>query len=97
MAVKKAASRRKPLNPLAVRFGKNLRRCRKRVGLTQEKLAALSAVHRTEVTKLEKGERPPRIDTAVKVATVLSVSLDELTTGINWKPGRVQEGGFSKA
>lgn len=97
MAVKKAASRRKPLNPLAIRFGKNVERCRNRVGLTQEKLAALSAVHRTEVAKVEKGERLPRIDTAVKVATALSVPLDELTTGINWKLPRVQEGGFSKA
>ena len=82
------------LNPLAVHFGKNLLRCRKQAGLSQERLAVCSSLHRTEVGLLERGERLPRIDTAIKVATALSVPLDELISGMEWTAGTVQEGSF---
>jgi transcriptional regulator with XRE-family HTH domain len=81
---------------MKVRFGENLERCRERAGLTQAELGYQASLHRTEISLLERGKRLPRIDTAVKLAGCLSVSLDELAIGIDWNPGYtvVVEGGF---
>lgn len=79
---------------IARRFGENLRRCRKRSRLSQEELAVLASVHRTEIGLLERGERIPRIDTWVKLAAGLSVPPDELIAGIAWQPGVMYRGGF---
>lgn len=75
------------MNAVAVRFGRNLLRCRRRAGLSQERLAAAAGMHRTEVGYLEHGQRCPRIDTLVKLACALMVPADELLDGIVWVPG----------
>jgi len=73
---------------LACRFGQNLRRVRKRVGISQEELGSRSGLHRTEVGLLERGERVPRIDTLLKLATGLGVRVDSpLLEGIVWEAG----------
>jgi transcriptional regulator with XRE-family HTH domain len=84
---------------VAAQFGRNLARCRKRAGLSQEELGEHAGLHRTEIGLLERGERMPRVDTIVKVAGGLSVPAAELMAGINWKPGDVVvvEGGFEVA
>ncbi len=79
---------------IARQFGINLGRARKRTGLSQEALAVLASLHRTEVGLLERGERCPRIDTTVKLAAALEVSVNDLVEGITWNPGSVQPGGF---
>jgi transcriptional regulator with XRE-family HTH domain len=81
---------------MKARFGENLERCRERAGLTQTELGYRASLHRTEISLLERGKRLPRIDTAVKLAGCLSVSLDELAAGIGWNPGYtvVVDGGF---
>ena len=79
---------------LAERFGENLRRCRRRAGLSQEAVGLRAAIHRTEVGMLERGERTPRIDTLVKVAGALDVDPGDLLDGIAWQPGHVQRGRF---
>lgn len=68
----------------SLRFGENLRKHRRRRGLTQERVGKLSNLHRTEVGKLESGEREPRMLTIVKLAAVLEVSPDTLLLGIDW-------------
>jgi transcriptional regulator with XRE-family HTH domain len=85
-----------PTPEVKARFAENLERARERAGLTQEELGAQASLHRTEVSLLERGGRLPRIDTAVKLAGCLSVSLDELAAGIDWNPGYtvIVEGGF---
>lgn len=70
----------------AVGFGENLRRCRKRAGVSQEELGWRSSLHRTEVGLLERGVRTPRIDTLIKLATALEVPPGELLAGIDWMP-----------
>lgn len=74
-------------NPIAVQFGRNLARVRKQAGHSQEALAVMASLHRTEIGLLERGERMPRIDTAIKLASALGIEADELVKGIEWTPG----------
>jgi transcriptional regulator with XRE-family HTH domain len=83
--------------PIAVRFGKNLARARKRADLSQEALSVMSSLHRTEISQLERGLRVARIDTLVKLAACLDASADDLLAGIEWQPGRILHGGFGPA
>ena len=47
-------------------------------------------MHRTEIGLLERGEPTPRVDTVVRLASSLSISAEELLTGITWRPGHVE-------
>ncbi|HET7052850.1 MAG TPA: helix-turn-helix transcriptional regulator [Solirubrobacterales bacterium] len=89
------ADRSMLLVDIATRFGKNLSRARKKAGLSQEEAGIRASLHRTEIGLLERGERVPRIDTAIKLAGAVGVSLGELTDGIEWSPGTANPGNFS--
>lgn len=80
---------------VAVRFGRNLHRCRRRAAMSQEELGNLASLHRTEIGMLEHGTRLARVDTLMKLAGALSVSPVELLEGIHWNPGNSAEGSFS--
>lgn len=82
---------------VAERFGENLRRARRRAGLSQEQVAVRASLHRTEVGLLERGGRVARIDTLVQLAGAISIESSELLTGINWSPGDYQDGSFEFA
>lgn len=88
---------RSALNPIAVHFGHNLSGTRRHIGLSQEALAFRASVHRTEVGLLERGERLPRIDTAIKLAAALGVEVGILLEGIGWTPGATTLGRFQMA
>jgi transcriptional regulator with XRE-family HTH domain len=79
---------------VAARFGDNLRHARKDAGLSQEEAGIRSSLHRTEIGLLERGERIPRIDTAIKLAGAVGVSLSALVGGIEWSPGFARPGRF---
>jgi transcriptional regulator with XRE-family HTH domain len=72
---------------MKVRFGENLARCRVGADVSQEELSFRASIHRTEVSLLERGERMPRVDTALRIAGSLGVPLDDLVAGLEWKPG----------
>jgi transcriptional regulator with XRE-family HTH domain len=72
---------------MKVRFGENLARCREGADVSQEELSFRASIHRTEVSLLERGERMPRVDTALRIAGSLGVPLDDLVAGLEWKPG----------
>lgn len=80
---------------VAIRFGRNLHRCRRRAAMSQEELGALAALHRTEIGMLENGTRLARVDTLMKIAGALAVSPTELLEGIDWIPGNSSDGSFS--
>ncbi len=80
---------------VAERFGWNLRRVRRRADLSQEELAQRAGLHRTEVGKLEKGGRIPRIDTVVRLADSASAQPAELLEGIYWIPSPEAVGTFT--
>jgi transcriptional regulator with XRE-family HTH domain len=79
---------------IAARFGDNLRHARKDAGLSQEEAGIRASLHRTEIGLLERGERIPRIDTAIKLAGAVDVHLGELVAGIEWSPGFARPGRF---
>ncbi|HWW66525.1 MAG TPA: helix-turn-helix transcriptional regulator [Solirubrobacterales bacterium] len=68
------------------RFAVNLRRARRRQGISQEELGFRCELHRTEISLLERGGREPRLGTIVKLAGALDTTLAELCAGIGWSP-----------
>ena len=64
-------------------FAANLRRHRERVGLSQEALAAICDLHRTEISLLVCSKRSPRLETIVILAKGLKLgSPGDLLEGI---------------
>ncbi len=65
-------------------FATNLRRHRTRVGLSQEALADVCDLHRTEISLLERCKRSPRLETIVILSRGLELSSPaELLEGIS--------------
>jgi transcriptional regulator with XRE-family HTH domain len=63
-------------------FAANLRRQRDEAGLSQEALADICDLHRTEISLLERRKRSPRLETIVILARGLEVPPSELLEGI---------------
>lgn len=78
----------------AKRFGRNLFMVRRRAGFSQEEVAALCSLHRTEVGLLEHGRRLPRVDTLLKLTAALAIDPRDLFKGIEWVPGSGRGGAF---
>lgn len=79
---------------IAARFGDNLRRARRAAGLSQEEAGIRASLHRTEIGLLERGERIPRIDTAIKLAAAVDVEVVDLIDGLGWESGTSAPGQF---
>lgn len=80
------------------RVAANLRNARRRLDVSQETLGILAGLHRTEIGMLENAERIPRIDSVVKLATVLEIPVDQIVDGLTWEPPRrLGEAGQFKA
>lgn len=63
-------------------FGARLQKIRKESGLSQEKLAEISGLHRTYISSLERGSRNPTLTTLQAIACALNVEISFLVTGI---------------
>ncbi len=71
------------MEPVREQFAANLRRHRTRVGLSQEALADVCDLHRTEISLLERCKRSPRLETIVILSRGLELSSPaELLDGI---------------
>jgi transcriptional regulator with XRE-family HTH domain len=75
-------------------FGNRLRACRNRAEISQEALGRMTALHRTEIGMLERGEREPRLSTIIKLAGALEAPLHELAGGVEWKAAGSGPQGF---
>jgi transcriptional regulator with XRE-family HTH domain len=64
-------------------FGERLIRYRERQNLSITELANKIGVDYMQVSRYEKGQGLPSLQTAIRLAQVLEVSLDELATGNN--------------
>jgi len=60
-------------------IGKNIKKYREKLGISQDKLSKLAGITLHTITKIESGATPdPRIETVKKIADALGVSVDEL-------------------
>jgi ribosome-binding protein aMBF1 (putative translation factor) len=64
------------------RFAANLRRIRTDAGMSQEQLAGRTGLHPTEISRLERAVREPRLGTIVRLAHGLDVGVERLVSGI---------------
>jgi transcriptional regulator with XRE-family HTH domain len=79
---------------IAAIFGDNLARTRRGADVSQDELARLCGIHRTEISQLERGLRLPRLDTFAKLCSSLEVEPAELMAGIVWRPPPIEHGSF---
>lgn len=66
-------------------LGANLRRLREEAGLSQEGLMWQSDVHRTQISKYERGETEPQAEVLARLSRALGVSVDEFFSGVGWQ------------
>ncbi len=62
------------MEAVRTQFAANLRRHRNAAGLSQEALAAICNLHRTEISLLERNKRSPRLETIVILSRGLELS-----------------------
>lgn len=73
--------------------GRNVRRLRKRTGLTQEQFAELSGFSQQSISSLEKGTRNPTVITLYELSAALGVSHMDLVRPAKGPP----DGGSANA
>jgi transcriptional regulator with XRE-family HTH domain len=67
-------------------LGGNLRKQRKRLGLSQEELAFRAQTHPSGIGPFELGKTIPIIDTMIRLAGALETTPGAFTAGVIWKP-----------
>lgn len=65
------------------RFGRRLAQCRKRAGLSQEKLAKALKLTRTSITNIEHGRQPIQLPTLYVIAEALNLEPTDLMPGLS--------------
>lgn len=75
-------------------FGINLAKARRAADVSQDELAFRTSTHRTAISQIERGLSLPGLDSAMKFAAALEMSLDELLAGIEWQSPEMQIGKF---
>jgi transcriptional regulator with XRE-family HTH domain len=63
-------------------FAVNLRRRREAAELSQEALSERTGLHATEISRLERGVREPRLGTIVRLAEGLETTASDLLRGV---------------
>jgi transcriptional regulator with XRE-family HTH domain len=63
-------------------FARNLRSRRQAAGLSQEQLADRTGLHPTEISRLERAVREPRLGTMLKLARGLDIGIENLVADI---------------
>lgn len=66
-------------------FGEALAKARKRVGISQEKLAMEAELDRTYISLLERGLRQPTLSTIFVLADVLNIKPSSMTRSVESK------------
>ncbi len=66
------------MDDITVQVGFRIRVLREARGLSQEKLAELSGLHRVYVGQVERGEKCPTLITLDKIAGAMGVEVHEL-------------------
>jgi transcriptional regulator with XRE-family HTH domain len=69
-------------------FSRNVAEARAQRKLLQAQVSARSGIHVTEISRIERGLRDPRISTLIRLARALNVRPARLLDGINKRQGR---------
>lgn len=72
------------------RIADNLLLRRKHAGLSQEALADLAMVSPDRIGAIENGIVNSLLDTHVRLAGSLSITLDDVVAGVMWRPASVE-------
>jgi len=75
-------------NRTLLALAKRIKELRLVRGVSQEELAHRSGLSRTGMGFLETGKRWPRLDSLMKVANGLQITVDELLKGVHRTPKR---------
>lgn len=67
---------------IRVRYGAVVKTLRKKRGLSQEELGALSRLHRTYISDIEGGGRNVSLLNVEKIARALGVPIDKMFIGL---------------
>jgi transcriptional regulator with XRE-family HTH domain len=70
------------MSNINVQFGKAVRRRRKKLGWSQEKLAELSGLHWTYVGRIERGKQNISLANVGKIARALRATPEKLLKGV---------------
>lgn len=70
------------VEPAAKLLGERIRHARVLLGLSQEAIASLAAMHVTNYGKIERGNANPSLLTIVRIAAVLGTDVASLTKDI---------------
>lgn len=62
------------MNDIKKIFGKNVRKYRKQLKISQEQLAEKASLHRTYIGSVERGERNISLENIIKLSEVLGVN-----------------------
>jgi transcriptional regulator with XRE-family HTH domain len=79
---------------LAYVVGRRMRRIRRDQELSQEAVAWVAGIHRTQITLYEHGERMPLLASFVRLAGGLGVPPCTLLDGVTWESGENRPGRF---
>jgi HTH-type transcriptional regulator, cell division transcriptional repressor len=71
----------------AERFAENVRRLRRRAGISAERLADRAQISRAHISNIENGRVGPRLGTLIRLIGSLDTTPDEILDGISWRPG----------
>lgn len=76
------------MNDHTERFAENVRRLRRRAGISAEELGNRAGIHFNHVGSIERGKVEPRLGTLVRLIGALDTTPGEILDGISWRPGQ---------
>ena len=77
-------------------IGSRIKAAREKKKITQEELAELLGMSTTHISVIERGVKPPKLETFIRIANVLGVSADYLLMDIIDNPADVVVGELSE-
>ena len=77
-------------------IGSRIKAAREKKQITQEELAGLLDMSTTHISVIERGVKPPRLETLIRIANALDVSSDYLLMDILDNPADVVAGELSE-
>ena len=74
--------------------GERIREQRKRLGMTQERLAQLAELDRKHVSTIEAGNADLRLETLIRIAGAVAMRIENLVAGFVFVPSEDSPGHF---